>query len=226
MPYKGAGPATDWEPIDEFENGFGWQAYPDEPMQRASHGLVDGDDVWVVDPVDADGIDDYFAEHGTVAGVVVGLDRHTRDAAAIARRHEVAVYVPHPLGGVAKDLDAPTTRFRGELANSGYQAMPLVDRLGWHEAALYDEDRGVLVVPEAVGTSDLFCTPGERLGVHPVLRLWPPRSLAQLDPDHVLVGHGAGVHADAARTLRTAIERSRRGFPRLAVQNVRMLSPI
>jgi hypothetical protein len=226
MAYKGAGLATDWKPIDEFDGGVGWMAYPNEPMQRASHALVDGDDVWVVDPVDAEGLDEFLAEYGTVAGVVLGLDRHKRDAAAIARRHDVAVHLPPPLDGVADDLAASTTPFRGELANSGYESLPLVDRLGWREAALYDEDRGVLLVPEAVGTSKLSCTPGERLGVHPILRLWPPRSLADLAVDHVHVGHRTGVHEDATRALRAAIDRSRRGFPRLAVQNARMLSPI
>ncbi len=226
MPYTGEGPATDWERIDEFESGFGWKAYPDEPMQRASHALVSGDDVWVVDPVDADGIDDSLAALGTVAGVIVQADRHKRDAAAIARRHEVAVHLPHPLDGVAEDIDAPTRRFTGELGDSGYEAIPLVDRIGWHEAALYHEARGVLVVGEALGTSQFFCTPGEPLGVHALLRLRPPRSLAELDPDHILVGHGSGVHEDATGTLRAAIDGSWRGFPRLAVQNARLLSPI
>ncbi len=61
MAMKGSGDA-DLTVIDEFTDGVGWIAYPDETMERASHALsVDGD-VWVLDPVDADGVDDLLAD--------------------------------------------------------------------------------------------------------------------------------------------------------------------
>ena len=42
-----------------------------------------------------------------------------------------------------------------------------------------------------------------------MLRLTPPRRLLDFEPEHLLVGHGAGVHEDAPAALRYAIEGSR-----------------
>jgi hypothetical protein len=53
------------------------------------------------------------------------------------------------------------------------------------------------------------------VGVHPVLRLTPPRVLVGIDPGMLLVGHGAPVETDAAASLRTALARSRSDIPRL-----------
>ena len=53
-------------------------------------------------------------------------------------------------------------------------------------------------------------TESERLGVHPYMRLRrPPRDLLRYEPDHLLVGHGAGLHGPAAaRELHRAIRQS------------------
>ncbi|WP_166377168.1 hypothetical protein [Halorubrum sp. BOL3-1] len=42
---------------------------------------------------------------GDVAGVVVLQDRHTRDAAAVARRHGVPVFVPEWMSLTREKLD-------------------------------------------------------------------------------------------------------------------------
>ena len=63
-----------------------------------------------------------------------------------------------------------------------------------------------------------FALGGEQLGAHPLLRLKPPEQLGQLDPEHVLCGHGAGVHERAAEALRDALANSRRRLPRLAIE--------
>lgn len=223
MPFKASPPATDPRIIDEFWGGFGWIAHPDEGMARASHALeVDGA-VWVIDPVDADGVDELIADLGDVAGVVVLLDRHRRDADAVAQRHDVPIYLPRPVHGIAGDFAAPVERFRHDLADTGYGAHPIVDRFGWHEAALYGEETDVLVVPEAVGTGEFFCVGDERLGVHPVLRFRPPRSLSRLSPDRVLVGHGPGIHEAAPDALDHAITGSRRRAPALYWKTVKSL---
>ena len=78
MGMKGSGTA-DLTPVDRFDGGVGWLAYPEETMQRASHAIESDGQLWVVDPVDADGVDDLIAEYGEVGGVVVLLDRHERD---------------------------------------------------------------------------------------------------------------------------------------------------
>ncbi|WP_049985766.1 hypothetical protein [Halobellus rufus] len=216
MPMKG-GDTDGYREIDRWDRGVGWIAYPEETMQRASHALV-GDDggVWVIDPVDAPDVDALLSEFGDVAGVVVGLDRHKRDAAAFARRHDVPVFVPQWMTGVAEELDAPVERFDAELGDSGFEAFRIRDSSfpPWQEVGLSHPDDGTLVVPEAVGTVAYFCAPGERLGVHPMLRPTPPRrALSRFDPDRVLVGHGAGVMNDARAALREALANARTNLP-------------
>jgi hypothetical protein len=216
MPMKGRGTA-EYREIDRWDGGVGWLAYPDEEMQRASHAVV-GDDggVWLFDPVDAEGLDDLVAEYGEVSGVVVGLDRHKRDAAKLARRHDVPVYVADWMTGVADEIDAPVERFGRRLANSGFDAFTVLDKSvpPWQEVGFYQASSGTLVVPEAVGTASYFCAPGERLGVHPMLRPFPPRrALRRFEPDRILVGHGAGVTDDAATALRDALANSRSNLP-------------
>ncbi len=212
--------------VDRFDGGVGWVAAPDEQMQRASHALVADGDVWVVDPVDVEGVDDLLAELGTVRGVVVLLDRHRRDSAALANRHDVPVWLPAFFQGVASALDAPVERFEAALADSGFVAHEVIDNRFWQEAALVDRDRGLVVVPEAVGTADYFLAGGERLGVHPMLRLTPPSALGEFDPDHVLVGHGTAVHEDASVALDVALQGSQARTPALVVESVRSLLPI
>ena len=216
MPMKG-GDTDGYREIDRWERGVGWIAYPGEAMQRASHALV-GDDggVWVVDPVDAPGVDDLLSEFGEVAGVVVGLDRHKRDAAAVATRHDAPVYVPQWMTGVADALDAPVERFGGDLAGSGFEAFRIRDSgvPPWQEVGLHHPEDDTLVVPEALGTASYFRAPGEALGVHPMLRPAPPRrALSRFDPERVLVGHGAGVHTGATDALRSALDDARSNLP-------------
>jgi hypothetical protein len=227
---KGSGRATKWQEVDRFgdeeSGGVGWIAYPNERMQRASHALAVDGDVYVIDPVDAEGIDDLFAEFGEVAGVVILLDRHKRDAAAIATRHDVPVYVPHFMADIRNDIPAPVESFHRELADTGYVAHPVLDNVAWSEAALYSEDTGVLVVPEAVGTADYFLTGRERLGVHPALRLMPPKKLNRLSPSRVLVAHGEGIHNDADGALDDALSGSRGRTPSLYFNIVKRSLPM
>lgn len=219
--------ASELEVVTEFDGGCSWIAHPEESMQRASHAIAVDDEVWVIDPVDGDTLDDTLAAYGPVAGVVVGLDRHKRDAAAIAKRHDVAVWLPDWFEGVAEDLDAPVERFGAELADTGIEAHVVVRNRFWQEVALFDPGTETLVVPESVGTASYFLTGDERLGVHPVLRLWPPRSrLSTFDPERVLVGHGAGVETDASEALRNALDGSRRHAPALYASVLRDLLPV
>jgi hypothetical protein len=231
MPLKASGRAGDVREIDRFDlgggtGGVGWIAHPPETMQRASHALAIDGDVWLVDPVDGQGVDDLVRDLGDVAGVVVLLDRHERDAASIARRHDVAVHLPAIMAGIVDDIDAETVVFRRELGDTGYGAHEVVNNRFWREAALYGEDTGVLVVPEAVGTVTYVLAPGERLGVHPMLRLKPPRALTRLSPDRILVGHGSGVHEDAPVALQDAVRGSRRRAPRLYAKAARNALPV
>jgi hypothetical protein len=213
---KGSG-ETDLTVIDRYDDGVGWLAYPDESMKRAAHAVVSGDGLWVVDPVDADGVDDLLAEYGEVAGVVVLFDRHTRDSAAVAKRHDVPVYVPEWMSGVAGKLDAPVERVEDGVG--AFALERVVDNPLWQEAALFDGE--TLVVPEALGTVSYFRAPGEDVGVHPMLRALPPRSLSEYAADRLLVGHGEGVFEDVRPAIPNAVEGARRRMVPLYLDNVK-----
>ncbi|MES3162141.1 MAG: hypothetical protein PPP55_11325 [Halorubrum sp.] len=227
MGLKDTGEASLHE-IDRFDGGVGWIAYPEETMERASHAVAvpneesETDDVWVIDPVDAPGLDELLAEFGSVAGVVVGLDRHKRDAATVATRHDVPVYVPEWMTGVAAEIDAPVRRFGRRLADSGFETIRIRNSSlpPWQEVGLFDGE--TLVVPESLGSASYFRGDRERLGVHPMLRLTPPRRvLSGLEPERVLVGHGVGVLDDAPAAIEAALDGSRRNAPGLYAKTLR-----
>ncbi|MFB6270323.1 MAG: hypothetical protein ABEH83_10285 [Halobacterium sp.] len=210
MPFKARGRGTDYEEIDRFDGGVGWIAHPEEGMRRASHALATENGVYAVDPVDADGVDDLFAEFGGLAGTVVLMDRHARDAAAIADRHDVPVYVP---SFVDPEIETATQPVSGALPGSDYGVVRTVDWPGWDEAALWDGE--TLVVGDALGTTDYFKTADERLGVHPLLRISPPRRLGGFQPERILVGHGEGVLSEATTALDDALDGARRRAPKV-----------
>ena len=215
MPMKGSGTA-ELRVVDRFDGGVGWIAYPEETMQRAAHAIESEGELWIVDPVDAPGLDELLEGYADPAGVVVSLDRHERDAAAVAARHGVSVYVPEWMSGVAGGLDAEVERFGGTLA--GFDVARLVDNPLWQEAVLFDGE--TLVVPEALGTVGYFLAPEEALGVHPMLRAFPPKDLREYDPKRLLVGHGEGLSEGVGPEIRRAIEQSRRNAVPTYLKNV------
>ncbi|MFC5972547.1 hypothetical protein ACFPYI_14500 [Halomarina salina] len=207
------GEATGYTVADRFDGGVGWLAHPEETGRRTSHAFVDDGDVWVVDPLDAPGLDDLLAEYGEVAGVAVLSGFHARDADAFARRHDVPVSLPPKMGRVADRLDAPTRRLRnGDGGFTFRQTTPLP---GWHETVAYREGDGTLYAPDSLGTTAWATVDEERLGVYLLARPVPPRALFEgYDPDRVLVGHGEGVFEDATEALDDALAGARRRFPR------------
>jgi hypothetical protein len=182
--------------IEEHEAGLSWVM--DDAMQRASHALVDGGDVWLIDPVDEGDAIERATAIGTPKAVIQLLDRHNRDCEA-----------------VAKKLRVPTKRVPGSLEGTPFEVIHVIKRRRWKEVALHWRERETLVVAEAVGTAPLFALGRGAVGVHPVLRLTPPRVLEGLDPKVLLVGHGAPVKSSAAASLKDAIARSRSDIPRL-----------
>jgi hypothetical protein len=91
-----------------------------------------------------------------------------------------------------------------------FEAVRVAGRRWWREVALWWPERGVLVCADALGTLPYFCAAGEPIGVHPLLRLTPPRRLGGLEPQRILVGHGEGVHSGASAALVAALRTSRR----------------
>jgi hypothetical protein len=221
VPAKVTNSPTGYKAIDRWEDGVGWLAHPGEIMRRASHALATEARVWLVDPLDAPGVDDLIAEYGDVAGVVVLSNYHARDAAAFARRYDVPVTVPEPMAGLVT-FDAPVETVPVGDSLGGYELIEVaVDGIlgaEWHEYGLFDGE--TLVVGESVGAAPYLRAGDERLGVMLLRRLDPPRdALADRDPDRVLSGHGAGVHEDAAEALGEALDNSRRRFPRALLEN-------
>jgi hypothetical protein len=182
---------------DEYEFGLSWVLA--ESMQRTSHALVDGGRLWLVDPVAVDDALERALALGTPAGVLQLLDRHNRDCAKLAA-----------------DLDVPHLRVPDELPGTPFEAMPAVRVPGWKETALWWPARRALVVAEVVGNNELYTGGNGRLGMHPMLRLWAPGSLRGHEPEHLLLGHGAGLHGpEAASELERAHHRARRDIPRV-----------
>lgn len=219
-------PSPTTREIDRFEHWLGWLADPTEMMQRASHAVTRGEDLWLIDPVDTDDLDERLAGRGDVRGVVLLLDRHRRDCATVANRYDVSVWIPSWFDGVGDSIDAPIATFTHELADTGIQTQSVMSTSIWQEALLWAPSDGVLVVPEAVGTARYFLAGDDRLGVHPMVRLFPPTMLRRFEPEHILVGHGAGVHTDATAALNAAIKTSRSRTPRLFVETLRSFSPL
>jgi hypothetical protein len=191
------------ELCDEFAGGFGWT----EPafLGRTAHALeVDGG-VLVFDAVDAPGIDERIRALGEPAAVVQLLDRHERDCAKVAKR-----------------LGIPHRRMRLDDSASGCELIRVAWSRVWKEVAVWEPRRAVLVVGDALGSRGYFTASGERLGVHPLLRLRPPRALEGRPAEHVLCGHGAGIHGpEAALALEEALATARRRIPRWLASQVR-----
>ena len=176
---------------DRGERGFSWLV--EEPMARASHALATAGAVWLVDPVDWPEAIDRALTLGRPAAVLQLLDRHNRDCAAVAAR----LGVPH--------LVAPA-----ELPGSPFEVVEVVRRRFWQEVALWWPAERTLVVAEAVGTLPFSTVAGDPVGVHGLLKPFPPKALRGLEPQHLLVGHGEGLHGpDTPRALATALGRSR-----------------
>jgi len=185
----------DVEAVDEFHAGFGWIA--DEFMERCSHALVADGRAWLIDPLEAPRIDAL----DNVAGVIQFLDRHPRDCATLASRLGVGHHV------VPQEPFGP------------FEFLIIRMSRRWREVALWWPAERVLVCADALGTARYFRAGDERLGVHPLLRLRPPRLSVQ--PEVILCGHGPGVFTDAGDALREALSTSRRRIPQQAASAVR-----
>ncbi len=185
----------------DTHGSFTWIAHPDEWMERASAAVVVTDATYLVDPVDTPELDGRLAGLPPVRGVIRLLNRHGRDGDAVAQRFGVEVIIGYDIGRVHPDL----------------VVLPVADGLGWREAAIWIPGRRLLVVAEVLGTVAYFhARDGDRLGMHPMIRLLPPKAaFAGLDPVAVAVGHGRPLlAADAGATIASVMRTARRDLPR------------
>ena len=182
--------------FDETEFGFGW--IESAKMQRTSHALAVDGRVWIVDPIDAPGVEERIRALGEPAGVIQLLDRHARDSAAFAAR-----------------LDVPLHLAPAVVSDSPFEFRQVLRNRWWREVALWWPERRVLACADVLGTIPFFRAGGEPVGVHPLLRLRPPGSLRGLGVEHLLVGHGEGLHGDGtAAAVEDALRFARRRIPR------------
>jgi hypothetical protein len=186
---------------DRGELGFSWIV--DEPMSRTSHALAADERVWLVDPVRFPAAIERAEQLGTPAAVIQLLDRHNRDCASLAA-----------------ELGVPHHVVPASLPDTPFGCVPVRDSSRWREVALWWPAERTLVVAEALGTNQFFTSGRDAAGVHLVLRLSPPREvLGHFEPEHLLVGHGTGLHGPVAtEALRTALARSRSGLPQLVLK--------
>ncbi len=186
---------------DRGEHGFSWIV--DEPMTRTSHALASGGRLWLVDPVRFEPALERARTLGRPAAVIQLLDRHNRDCLSLAAE----LGVPH--------LVAPDN-----VPDSPFETIAVRRTKHWRETALWWPAERTLVVAEAIGTNRFFTSGDEAAGVHLLLRLTPPRTaLGRLAPEHLLVGHGRGLHGPyAAQGLADALAHGRTGLPHVALR--------
>jgi hypothetical protein len=183
---------------DDFEGSIGWTPTEQELQRRTSHAVASGGRVWIVDALDGEGIDERIRLLGEAAAVVQLLDRHERDCRAVADRLRVPLHV---------------TPFQG-VEGAPFEVVRVFDFPGWREVALWFPAERVLVCADAVGAAPYFLAKGERVAVHPLVRLTPPKALAGFEPRQLLLGHGEGLAGhEAAEALHVALRTSRRRIP-------------
>ena len=189
--------------VDESDLGISWVL--DEAMERACHAILADGKVWFVDPVEVDDIVDRAAALGEPAGVLQLLDRHNRDCAEVAERLGI------------EHLNVPD-----EVPGSPFEAIKALRFPGWKETALWWPERRVLVVAEIVGTHPIANAGTGGVGVHPMLRLLPPKSIRGFGAEHLLTGHGAAASRQTPTPrLERAYSRSHRDIPRAAISLIK-----
>lgn len=210
MPLRNLDQAESITVLDRWDGGMSWVAHPDEGMHRTSHALRSDGDLWLVDPVDGDDLDDRLADLGTVAGVTVLTNSHGRHADRVADRHGVAIHCPacftdRSIGR----FDAPVERFDATLGDTDYGLVWETGARGWQEAMLYSPDRRTLVVSDALVTG-VFTRREGTLELFPMFKFSPPReALEGLAIDRILLGHGPPVTDDPEGALAAALDVSR-----------------
>jgi hypothetical protein len=170
-------------------------------MRRAAHALRADGRLWLIDPFEDEVALSAATELGTPAAVIQLLDRHNRDCGPIAQR-----------------LEVPLLRVPDAVSDSPFTVLPVISRPWWREQALWWESERALVIAEALGTAPAFAL-GRRVGLHPVLRLRPPKgALTAYSPERLLVGHGAALESGAASAITEALDGALSDIPQLLLK--------
>ncbi len=220
--------------LDRFDGGLTWTIAGESMLQCRAHALVTDDgDVWLVDPLDAPGLDELVEPLGPVRGVIVLLDRHLRQSVQVAQRHDARLVVPrgkwrpgHPMPEGAEQL-AP-----GALDGTPFELQPLIERGGqWLEWLLWWQARRVLVVAEVVGTAPHYEQLDDGAGLHPALHVMgAPDTIAPVelheriaaDPFRLLLGHGELDRPAQVDEIDARLHGARRRLPKLALRTPKL----
>ena len=192
--------------IDEWENGFGWIAKPKENMRRTSHAVVEDGDVYLIDPVDAENLDQKIDESGEVKGIILLFERHERDSEKLAERYDCPVYVPE---WFERELDAEVKKISEKVPGTDWEIHTVVESRMANEAAIYNEDNRTLIVADSLGTAKHLRGRGEKLGMSPLYRLNPPQKLLDFESERIFCGHGEGIRENATVTMKDTISKGR-----------------
>ncbi len=166
-------------------------------------------------------MDDRIDELGTVAGVALVSNTHSRDAAAFAERYDVPVHIPTWMDRAAGNVDAPIKRCSSptgdwvDLGSSGIKIRTVDPLTAWTEAIPYRPADKTLYVPDMLSTVPEMTVGDERLGCYFFHRFAPPRDVfIDVAPERILFGHGEGIFRDASAELESALDNARRNLPR------------
>ena len=189
---------------DEFGGGFGWIV--DEFMQRCSHALVRG--------------------RPRLGRSIPSTAKVSRSGSALRARRRASSSCSTGTTATAPRLAARLGvrhHIVPQESLGPFAFIAVKNSRSWHEVALWWPDRRVLVCADVLGTARYYRAGDERLAVHPVLRVRPPRrQLGALQPEVILCGSRAKVSSktpDAA--LREALSTSRRRIPGQAASALR-----
>lgn len=170
-------------------------------MRRAAHALRANGRLWLIDPFEDHVALSAATELASPAAVIQLLDRHNRDCGPIAQR-----------------LEVPLLRLPEQVSDSPFTVIPVISRPWWREKALWWEDERALVIAEALGTAPAF-TLGRQVGLHPMLRLRPPKGpLTARSPERLLVGHGTALESGAAAAIDDALSGALSDIPQLVLK--------
>ena len=211
--------ATDPKIVDEWDEGFGWFAHPNEPGQRASYAFSFDDGVWLVDPLDAAGIGERIDALGTVVGVTVCSSWHARDADVFAAEYDVPISIHESMRRIEAITESPIREYGSTLDGAGVRVFDRHPFRLADETILYHDRTGTLYVPDTLGTTTGHTVGDEPVGFEPFTRLSPPTELLDLEPSRICCGHGEPVTEDATAALEDAITTGRRRFFRALVEN-------
>lgn len=210
MPLRKDATGDDLNILKEWDHGFTWMAHPDADLRRSSQAIEVDKNVWLVDPLDAVGLDDKLADLGGVVGVVVLGSHHERHADRLARRHGVAVHVPEWFRASGRNFEAPVKDISNGLNDTGFELLFLRDNAFRQEGALYHPARKTLIVSDTLMTALFSSKPG-RPELFPPARIRPSYdALRGLEVDRLLLSHGEPVFEDVEVKIERALDQEYR----------------